>query len=137
MVGDDDIPAAGMHLSKFLLAVSPHMHHYVAARFDEPVCLPDDRIGIVVRTGVVPCIDDLAPAVFEVAYALPQTVYHGDVRTVPSHRLFGPLKMDDVIRFILFPEIPVGTMHVDALLADGFAEYRDEEIVCVVFSEYN
>ena len=51
------------------------MHHYVAARFDEPVCLPDDRIGIVVRTGVVPCIDDLAPAVFEVAYALPEKQY--------------------------------------------------------------
>ena len=59
VVRDDDVPAVGIFLYEFCLAVMSHVHYGVTLRFDYVVDPADDIICIV-GVNVVPCVYEMS-----------------------------------------------------------------------------
>ena len=97
MVEDDDIPALGVSGGKVIRAEMSHVHHDVALRLDDVVGAADDVV-CVVRTHVVPRVDEMRPARTEETDALFEPAYHVGVVAVPAYYFFRPLEVYDVIR---------------------------------------
>ncbi len=93
---DDDIPAVGMFLYEFRLAVMSHVYHDVTFRFNYVVDLVDDII-CTVGTNAVPYVYEVSSPRAEKGDALFQPADDVGGFAVPFYYFFWSLEMDDVI----------------------------------------
>ena len=135
VVRDDDVPAVGIFLYEFCLAVMSHVHYGVTLRFDYVVDPADDIICIV-GVNVVPCVYEMSSSRAEKINAFFQAADDVGVFACPSHQFFRPLEMDDVIGLVRLPEFLCGTSHVNTCHSDSITQYRYEQIARIsVFSK--
>ena len=120
VVRDDDVPAVGIFLYEFCLAVMSHVHYGVTLRFDYVVDPADDIICIV-GVNVVPCVYEMSSSRAEKINAFFQAADDVGVFACPSHQFFRPLEMDDVISRIRFPEFFLGVSYIDSSHSDSIA----------------
>ena len=103
MVGNHDIPAAGIPGGKFVAAEPPHMHHDIALRFDNVIRPADNLIGIM-RPYIVARIDKMCALRAKEADPFFEPADDAGVVARPARHFFRPLEVDDVISLVRFPE---------------------------------